>query len=561
MTNRVTPMSNTNLTTPIAEETPHGVPSVEPPSAGATGSRAATFALAAIVALAALVRFNHLADMSCTFDEAFCWKLTTFGFDQAWGRAALDNHPPLFFYLLLCWSSLFGDTIAVSRSLSVLIGLGGVAAAYLFVRQVESRRAPRRSRAPAAFPALLAAAFMALSPFQIDWSQQVRMYALGSTLTLFSCWLLVRALDAVTPRWQDYGPYAATAALLAYTHYFGLFVLAAQFLYACGCCFRQKARLDPSGRRSPDARFSMAGHVLWAFCAIAALWLPWLPEFLRHRERVAGLFWTGPFEWEKLAGVCCHIFAVSWAHVPEGRWASWTAGGACLLFSIGALSFSRGGLRLIGLGVLVTLGGAGLTSISLRNIVVPHYFIFCHALLICGIAIAAARLPGVFRELVCLALFLAVSALCLKHMRLRDECAERPGMMAAMAYLSDVRKRDEPVLVLNPMVQTTAMMHAARPEFVQVLTDSRPFPYFYGTAVMRAHEYISPATLQRLAPRRLWVIDAINWNSGSHRTQVPEPWVDVADEAFPEWIMPSCRIVVRRWERRPSASGAASCNH
>ena len=82
--------------------------------------------------------------------------------------------------------------------------------------------------------ALAAAGLVALSPLQVDWSQRVRMYVLGSALAVASCWLLLRALQARQPRWRDFGWYALAAAGLAYTHYFGLFVLAGQFLYAVG---------------------------------------------------------------------------------------------------------------------------------------------------------------------------------------------------------------------------------------------------------------------------------------------------------------------------------------
>ncbi|OYV81268.1 MAG: hypothetical protein B7Z73_18270, partial [Planctomycetia bacterium 21-64-5] len=249
--------------------------------------------LAAILALAALLRCNHLADLSFWFDESFCWKMTTFKLGEVWQRVALDNHPPLYFYLLWFWARVFGDSPGATRSLSVVLGLVTVAGAYLLARQVGARGTPQRAFPTEAEPrpdppvvhgmpqvggtprrafpteidqrrncphpgplpegegetpelsrvplqaageraGLLAAALVALSPFQIDWSQQVRMYVLGACLTLLSCWLLLRALASARPRWQDFAWYTLAATALAYTHYFGLFVLAGQFLYAVG---------------------------------------------------------------------------------------------------------------------------------------------------------------------------------------------------------------------------------------------------------------------------------------------------------------------------------------
>ena len=215
-------------------------------------------ALSAIVALAAMVRCQNLAALSYDFDEAFCWKMIVFPVGEIWPRSALDNHPPLYFYLLWGWARIFGDSPQALRSLSVLLGLATVVAAYFLVRESVGnalRGVPRttdgsaigpggtpqrafpteRGRpAPSDIPALAAAALVALSPLQVDWSQRVRMYVLGSALAVISSWLLLRALQARRPRWLDFGWYALAAAGLAYTHYFGLFVLAGQFLYAVG---------------------------------------------------------------------------------------------------------------------------------------------------------------------------------------------------------------------------------------------------------------------------------------------------------------------------------------
>ena len=96
--------------------------------------------LAAIIALAGMVHCEHLAELSYDFDEAFCWKMTTFPASEIWARSALDNHPPLYFYLLWAWSRAFGDSPEALRSLSVVFGLATVVGAYLLVRQIGSSR-------------------------------------------------------------------------------------------------------------------------------------------------------------------------------------------------------------------------------------------------------------------------------------------------------------------------------------------------------------------------------------------------------------------------------------
>ena len=95
-------------------------------------------ALSAIVALAAMVRCQNLAALSYDFDEAFCWKMIGFPVGEIWTRSALDNHPPLYFYLLWGWARVFGDSPQALRSLSVLLGLATVVGAYFLVRQIGS---------------------------------------------------------------------------------------------------------------------------------------------------------------------------------------------------------------------------------------------------------------------------------------------------------------------------------------------------------------------------------------------------------------------------------------
>ena len=226
----------------------------------AASEEAGLILLAAAVVLAAnvgLARYawrprkqnarNRLSGSPSGRPYARRWQMIGFPVGEIWTRSALDNHPPLHFYLLWGWAKVFGDSPQALRSLSVLLGLATVVAAYLLVRQIGSgirensvddsigirensgpTANPELSRVPlrvAELPALAAAALVALSPLQVDWSQQARMHVLGAALAVISSWLLLRALQAGRPRWRDFGWYALAAAGLAYTHYFGLFVL------------------------------------------------------------------------------------------------------------------------------------------------------------------------------------------------------------------------------------------------------------------------------------------------------------------------------------------------
>lgn len=505
--------------------------------------------LACLLTTAGVVRWHHLHDVSYIFDEAFCWKLLSFGPHEIWHRAALDNHPPLYFYLLWCWSKLCGDSPEALRGMSVVFGTAAVAGAYLLAREIEKAEGGRQraedgsGELHAEWAGLMAAALVALSPLQIDWSQHVRMYSLGAALTALSSWLLLRATHAANARAATLGCYALAAVALIYTHYFGLLIVAGHALWTISRC----------GQKG-----TAVGAFAATFGLIALAWLPWLPAFLRHQSQVASGFWTPPLTWEQFARACYQTCAVSWRD-PLGSQAGLAAALTLGVALPTAMFASRSaGLRLIGAAVLTTLAGALMGSLSGCSIVSPRYLIFAHLLLLCGVATAASAIDWhLVRVAAAGALLIACGALCWRHAERRDEMAARPGIAAAMQYLSTIRRTDEPIVVANPMMQIVAARYVPRSEPVRVLGAAHRFPYFQGTAVMRDEEYLTRARLEDGDARVIWVIDALKSTTGTWKVDLPHGWTDVAEETFAELGGSNSAIVVRRCLRRPS-HGAAS---
>lgn len=96
--------------------------------------------------------------------------------------AHFDNIRPLYFILLrVCMQ--FGTSEVWLRLISVVFGVANVALTYKLASMLVDRRA-----------GLFAALLTALSPMEICFSQQVRMYTLGSSLMLCGSIAFVRAL-------------------------------------------------------------------------------------------------------------------------------------------------------------------------------------------------------------------------------------------------------------------------------------------------------------------------------------------------------------------------------
>jgi len=225
--------------------------------------------LAIIVAVAAYLRLNNLGGDALWRDEATSWAQARGNVFQIIAATVQDNYPPLHNLLLAATMRALGDSEWALRLPSSVLGVLNVAALYWLGRLAATRAA-----------ALIAAALLALSPFAIFHSQEVRMYALlalAATL-LGGCglWLTQR------PAWPRALLASLAGAALLYSHPYGL---------PTWLCLVAAVALTVSG---DDARSRIAVWV--ASQAIAAMaFLPWIWVLLtRARAVEQSSFWV-PF--------------------------------------------------------------------------------------------------------------------------------------------------------------------------------------------------------------------------------------------------------------------------
>ena len=173
-----------------------------------------------ILSAAAVIRFATLSHQSYDHDEAVtAWRVLHGGLGETLHVVInSERSPPLYYLLAWVWTQLFGTGEVGLRSLSALIGVLTVPAAYLAARELASRRA-----------GLIAAALVAVNPYLVWYSQEARSYAL---LVLFVAWGLyffARCLNDPAPR--NLGLWAAASALALCSHYFAAFVVGAEGLW------------------------------------------------------------------------------------------------------------------------------------------------------------------------------------------------------------------------------------------------------------------------------------------------------------------------------------------
>jgi 4-amino-4-deoxy-L-arabinose transferase-like glycosyltransferase len=132
-----------------------------------------------------------------------------------------DIAPPLYYYLLHFWMKLFGTSEFALRFLSLAFGVLAIPVIYLLGRRLFNEEV-----------GLISALFLAISPFNVEYSQELRMYSLLLFLALLSMYFFVHFLERGSLAISV--GYVLSTALLLYTHLFGLFVLIAQNIFVAG---------------------------------------------------------------------------------------------------------------------------------------------------------------------------------------------------------------------------------------------------------------------------------------------------------------------------------------
>ena len=195
------------------------------------------------------------------------------------------QHPPLYFLLDRLWhqvlgapiQAFFGSPLTASRLLPALLSLLSLPFMYALAWELFASQAA----------ALLATAFLALSPFDVLFAQTARQYSLLTLAVIASHYLLLRAvrlshshtlrsrdvLKRPPAIWQHWGLYVLAVTLGLYTHPFFALTLIGHAGYMLLL-------------RHPYGQTSQSMTRFWLSLAIAGvLYTPWLFVLLTGLQR------------------------------------------------------------------------------------------------------------------------------------------------------------------------------------------------------------------------------------------------------------------------------------
>lgn len=485
------------------------------------------------------VRFVEFETVNYWFDETFSLRMSEFPLTEMIARCSQDTHPPFFFLQLKGWTSLFGNSEWPARMFSALWSLtavaGGFGLAYAVVKQQDSSL---QTHCQAVFAGTVTGLCLALSPIQISWAQQVRMYASLSCLAILSTWLLWRAVQQHDrlARWLVFGIVELTGL---YTHVTFFLIFAGHLLAGLAVLFQQRG--DTAHVKSLMAR------AVPTMLVIGLLAIPWVLVVQGQHSRVHDDFWVKPLDVELLGEAFVQSFTVHRGQSPDSAIGLWIAQGLLVV-----LLMVAAGKRPSDLIISITTVSPFLLLIVVSlmdvNIVNGRYFIAGQALACVAVGIALTRLPfWLLRIPLAIGLLVALGLFARQHSEWRTEVASRDGLPSLLATWHEHRADDEPLIFSNPMFYTTARINNDSSEGLKIFrSEDTYYPFFVGTAITSPEEYITSPDLKAQSWQTIWVCDYGNRSRYLQPVALDETWKLITETAFKDY---SGTFYLRRYDR------------
>lgn len=272
----------------------------------------ATGVLVATLAGAGL-RLAALPAKSVWLDEAFSVWMAQHPPAELWAwLVRIDHHPPLYYLLLHGWLGWFGDGPAAIRALSALCSTLAIPLLAGAGRALGGRRV-----------GLAAAWMLALSPWQVRYAQEARMYGLLTLAVAAVFYAAARLLAQPASRKLELSPWlllvaSQAAAMLAHNTTTVLLPVALNTGMAGAWGWARHPSSLP-GLRSRG----FVGHWIAAQIGALLLWaVVWLPGFWRQAQVVDARFWLQPPAWTDLAEYGQMLAA---GFLPVGSLLGWAA--------------------------------------------------------------------------------------------------------------------------------------------------------------------------------------------------------------------------------------------
>lgn len=450
-------------------------------------------ALPFVLLLAALVRLYRLDALSFWLDEAATLQFARGAPWDIWGS---DTHPPLYYALISAWR-LLGESEYLLRLSSVLFSLGSVWAVHAAGVALGGRRT-----------AFLAGLLLALSPFSVQYAQELRSYALlecsGALALLGLVRLMADPAAAAGPltshsRWS-WALYPLGSILVLYSHNMGfIWPLVANLAVLLAWWRRPE-------RRRLARRWGLANAL------VLLAWMLYWPALLSQLNRVVGGFWIwqpGPAE---LLGELGYLAMGLGPRFDAVEW-----GLGLLFLALALFGLWRVRPRGLALALLLLWGLPPLVEYALVLVARPLFlsktiiwsalpFVLLLGQGLAGLPAAAARAgkAGALAALALVVAVLAVRGVMLDNQMARWSKADWRGLTR---MISEQSLPGDRLLVTPRFEQDSLDYYAGR----LAAAGLPALPPHHGVGKLEAEAGIA-AVLAELAPEgRLWVVRSLRY--------------------------------------------------
>jgi len=320
-----------------------------------------------IVALAAALRLHDLTRTSLWLDEGFSTAISSVMGTSFLRGILSDVHPPLYYILLHLWMALFGDGEWALRALSVAFGVLTVPVLFRTGQLIGGDRL-----------GLVAAALLAASPLHIQYSTEIRMYALLVLCASGSIWGATRIALAPGDRRAVLAgsvAYGVSAGCAMFTHAAGVFLLpACSTLILAGWLF--------GGRPMSAVRPVVITHLV-----IGALLAALLPLLFTLRRNFVSTGWLAPPSLRSASEVFVALLGQRLADIhPLAAIAGAAVVGVAAL--AGAWAWRRDPVRIAFIGAVLVLPFA--LTIAVSHVFQPVFILRVHVWAVLPLSIIAA---------------------------------------------------------------------------------------------------------------------------------------------------------------------------
>lgn len=555
--------------------------------------------LTIIIAISAVLRFYNIDKLSLWHDEAFSALLIRYPYGEMINRIILDVHPPFYYIMLRIWDLFFGDNLITLRLFSAFFGILTVYFSYLFIKSAFKDEKL----------SLIAAALVAVNPFQIQYSTEARMYTLGTFLIVLSSWILIKALESKSEglldkqndwlsilaeeraaadsklkrliininKYRWWVLYGIISAFAIYTHYYLIFSVAAQAFFVLFWAFINYKWQFKSWIEDKNIKGAFAAYVITFI-----LFLPWLAIFLKQLGQVEKNYWIPEMNNYSIPNTIFHLFSGTNIYTSNPNLIIFFLA-FIAIFAISFKNEKNSYKWLIAFSFFVPFAISIALSFK-RSLYLDRYFVFVGLFYVMIISSFVSSIKKNIAQKIIIILLLIGNVLFFARGWQKLEVDNKPGMAGASKYLFDNAKPEDNVFVNSSFIYFTYKYYAFKnffptgypsnfnpsvlsqeknmfaeysgnklyPEYLTPLLytpgleNLNQIPHFSGTALLTDFDLLKDFNINRKRGEIVWLVWTTGFGSG--KPEIPVNWKQIDEKGFQDVFDYRGWIVVTKYQ-------------